>query len=89
MARGPQPPARVAGLHAASTTDGVKQTTLKKKMSHGVELLPPPNQFFPIVVYRRRFGSPSKAENKKRKHKESVVNGVHGVVIPGHRTAVS
>jgi hypothetical protein len=43
----------------------------------------PSDKFFPLKKYRRLFGDPLSAKNKKLKHVVSVVDGIRGVVVPG------
>lgn len=54
-----------------------------RRSSTASRLEGPSDDFYPIDMYRRLFGSASVAENRKRKHRKIAVNGVRVVALPG------
>ena len=65
---------RRAGLSRVS----VQTSEFKKRF-----LQKPPDDFWPLPRYRKKFGSPSRKENRALGHKKAIFEGHAGVVVPG------
>ena len=62
---------------------GLSQVTVGTKRFKKQYLDKPADDFWPLSRYRKRFGSPSRKENKILGHRKCVYEGYEGVMAPG------
>ena len=70
---------KASGQRAAAAD---RRTKVVKTQGWRDHMLGPRDQFWEIGKYRRKFGSPSARENKKRRHQATKYHGTEGVLVP-------
>ena len=56
---------------------------ISKVTDHTTRFVKPRQKFWPIDLYKNRFGDPKSKANRKRKHKVISAHGKKGVLVPG------
>ena len=67
----------------AKRAGGMKRVSVHTKEFKRRVLEKPSDDFWPLNRYRKRFGSPSRKENKRLGHKKCLLEGHPGVLVPG------
>jgi hypothetical protein len=69
--------------HSSTSAQAIKKIVVRTQKFTSSFVEKPDDWFWPMVRYRKRFGSVNLPKNKKLGHVVSVINGEKGVVVPG------